>query len=278
MAKSGEEVIAGVETLSEVSMLLKEAKEQKIKLRVEKLDITNPLDRERAGGFSVNVLLNNAGISLGGSLIDIPEEVLRRQFEVNVFGTILLTQEIVRSMIQDGGGKVVFVTSVHGLIADPFSGPYCGSKFALEAFAESLSSELQEFNIEVATINPGPYLTGLNDREYDSIRYWRDNPSRRIFNYENMAFPYEQIKSLDELVKESIEVLSGKSNKYRTIIPKALSIYAKKRQRELWDKETDTHLGKRHPLIKKAEAMTPATTIAKGVTKRLKKVLPKFLR
>lgn len=93
-----------------------------------------------------------------------------------------------------------------------------------------------------------------------------------------MAFPYEQIKSLDELVKESIEVLSGKSNKYRTIIPKSLSIYAKKRQRELWDKETDTHLGKRHPLIKKAEAMTPATTIAKGVTKRLKKVLPKFLR
>jgi len=49
-------------------------------------------------------------------------------------------------------------------MADPLSGPYCGSKFALEAFSESLSKELQEFNIEVATINPGPYLTGFNDR------------------------------------------------------------------------------------------------------------------
>ena len=60
-------------------------------------------------------------------------------------------------MIKKNKGRIINVSSVSGLMADPLSGPYCGSKFALEAFSESLSKELQEFNIEVATINPGPY-------------------------------------------------------------------------------------------------------------------------
>ena len=60
LAEVGEEVIAGVETMSEVSMLLLEAKEKKLNLRVEKLDITEALDRERAGKWDVDVLLNNA--------------------------------------------------------------------------------------------------------------------------------------------------------------------------------------------------------------------------
>lgn len=276
MAMSGEHVIAGVETLSEVSMLREEAKNANIELQVEKLDITDPIDRDRAGSWTVDVLLNNAGISLGGSLIDIPEEMLRRQFEINVFGTILLTQQVARQMIHRRSGKVVFMTSIHGLMADPLSGPYCGSKFALEAFADSLSAELQEFGVEVATINPGPYLTGFNDREYDSIQFWRDDPSQRLLNYNGMAFPYEQIDSIDGVVKEAIAVLNGSSDRYRTVVPKALAIYAKRRQKKLWNKKTDTYLGERHPLILKAENMDPETTIIESITDKIKEIIPKI--
>ena len=269
LAEEGKKVIAGVETLSEVSALTKEAEELKLELQVEKLDITDPVDRERASQWDVDVLLNNAGISEGGSLIDIPEERLRNQFEINVFGTILLTQEIARGMIQKGKGKIIFVSSVSELMADPLSGPYGGSKFALEGFSESLSKELQEFGVQVATINPGPYLTGFNDREFETWRMWQDDPAERLFDYEQLAFPYEQFDP-DKAVKEALKVVTSEATAYRNIIPKAMAAMVKKRQKELWDRETDDELGQRHGLVQKSMDIEPATSPVEGIVNKIK--------
>ncbi|MFZ2257011.1 MAG: SDR family oxidoreductase [Clostridiaceae bacterium] len=273
LAQTGEKVIAGVETMSEVATLILDAQEKEIDLQVEKLDITDPLDRARAGLWDVDVLLNNAGISLGGSLVDIPEVILRYQFEVNVFGTMFLTQQIAREMVKKRCGKIVFVSSVHGLVADPISGPYCGTKFALEAFAESLSYELQEFNVEVAVINPGPYLTGFNDREFEAYKLWKDDPTNRLFDYEKMAFPFVQFKNIDPVVKETIEVLKGTTKNYRNVIPNMLGIYAKKRQNDLWNKQTDKDLGKRHSLIQNAYESEPGTTLMGELANKIKSKL-----
>lgn len=269
LAEEGKKVIAGVETLSEVSALTKEAEELKFELQVEKLDITDPVDRERASQWDVDVLLNNAGISEGGSLIDIPEERLRNQFEINVFGTILLTQEIARGMIQKGKGKIIFVSSVSGLMSDPLSGPYGGSKFALEGFSESLSKELQEFGVQVATINPGPYLTGFNDREFETWRMWQDDPAERLFDYEQLAFPYEQFDP-DKAVKEALKVVTSEATAYRNIIPKAMAAMVKKRQKELWDRETDDERGQRHGLVQKSMDIEPATSPVEGIVNKIK--------
>ena len=86
MAKDGYDVIATVEVMSQISVLEKEAKDQGIHLKIEKLDVTNPKDRKKAWEWDVDVLLNNAGIKEGGAVADIPEEYLRNQFEVNVWG------------------------------------------------------------------------------------------------------------------------------------------------------------------------------------------------
>lgn len=158
LAKAGESVIATVETDTQAAELAKEAEKRKLHMQIETLNLKSPEDRTKAADWDVDVLLNNAAVSLGGSLIDIPESVLREQYEVNLFGTLLLTQIVVRQMLPKRAGKVVFVSSMHGLMADPISGPYCGTKFALEASAESLRAELQQYGIEVAVINPGPYL------------------------------------------------------------------------------------------------------------------------
>lgn len=270
LAQAGKRVIAGVETMSEVSMIMKEAEDKKLELIVEKLDITDSIDRERAATWDVDILLNNAGISLGGSLVDMPEEILRKEFEINVFGTILLTQILAKNMVKKKKGKIVFVSSVHGIFADAFSGPYCGTKYALEAFAESLKYELQEFRVEVAVINPGPFLTGFNDREYESYKLWRDDPSQRLFEYEKLAFPYEQIDDITPVVKESIEVLTGANKDFRNIIPKAMKALAKKRQADVWDMKSDDELGKRHAKIKKAYDMEPATTLTEGIVGKIK--------
>lgn len=269
LAEQGKKVIAGVETMSEVSALEKEAQEKKVDIQVEKLDVTNPADRERAWTWDVDVLLNNAGVSEGGSLADIPEERLRNQFEVNVFGPILLTQKIAKAMAKKQRGKIVFMSSVSGLMADPLSGPYGGSKFALEAFAESLSKELQEFKVQVAVINPGPFLTGFNDREFEAWRMWRDNPEERLFDYEQLAFPYEQLDP-EDLIKEAIKVLTGETTDYRNVVPKAMVPMVKKRQKELWDKKYDENLGERNELVQKSIDIEPATTPVKGIVNKIK--------
>lgn len=269
MAKDGEKVIAAVHTPAQARELEVFAAKKKLIMRVEILDITNPKDRERAGRWDVDVLLNNAAVSLGGSMADIPEEMLREQYEVNFFGTIFLTQKVVHQMIPKKAGKIVFVSSVHGLMADPISGPYCGTKFAMEASAEALRYELQEYGIEVALINPGPYLTGFNDREYESFARWRDDPSTRLYEYDRMAFPYEQIRSIDAVVKGTIDVMTGKNKDFRTVIPGPIGLYAKSRQRELWRAKSDDDLGKRHPLIQKALEMKPAMSIPQGIRRKL---------
>ena len=81
---------------------------------------------------------------------------MREQFEVNVFGTILLTQEFARKMVDKHSGKIIFISSVAGLSAGPLIA-YSASKHAIEAFAKALDGELQEFGVQVATVNPGPF-------------------------------------------------------------------------------------------------------------------------
>lgn len=258
LAKRGAKVIAGVEIMSQVSALKQEAADQGLSLQVEKLDVTNPRDREKAWSWDIDVLLNNAGVAEGGSLADIPEESLRRQFEVNVFGPILLTKGFARRMVQKNKGRIVFMSSISGLSTDPFMGPYCGTKHTLEAFAQALSKELQEFNIEVATINPGPYLTGFNDRGFETWKNWQDDPSERIFDYEKLAFPYEQMDP-KEVIEPSIKVVMGQTNSYRNVVPEKMASQIKKQMDQVWQQKTDEALGTRHKKVQKAYDLAPGT-------------------
>lgn len=258
LAEEGKSVIAGVEVMSQVSELEKEVNDRGLDMQIEKLDVTNPKDREKAWAWDVDVLVNNAAVKEGGSLVDIPEENLRHQFEVNTFAPVLLTQEFARKMIKKNKGRIVNVSSVSGLMADPLSGPYCGSKFALEAFSESLSKELQEFNIEVATINPGPYLTGFNDREFEAWKNWHEDNSETVFDYENAAFPYEQFDP-EEVIEPAVKVILGETKTYRNVIPEGMVPEVKKRRGAVWDKQTDDELGQRHEMIDKSYEMKPGT-------------------
>ncbi len=96
LANQGLDVIAGVEIVAQIHALEQEAKRRGVSLRIEKLDVTDEGDRRKAVEWNVEVLLNNAGISEGGSTLDIPAENLRRQYEVNVIGPLMLTQLIAK--------------------------------------------------------------------------------------------------------------------------------------------------------------------------------------
>lgn len=230
LAAEGHDVIAGVEIAPQVTALRAEARRRGVTLRAEKLDVTDSADREKALGWDVDVLFNNAGIAEGGSTVDIPAHVLRRQFEVNVFGPVLLTQGIARQMVEKGAGRIVFMSSVAGLTVDPFTGAYAGSKHAVEAFADALDQELAEFGVTVATVNPGPYLTGFNDMMFEGWKSWgsgtapekapENAPEKApsLYDYTRLAFPHEQYDPA-EVVDVSVEVLTGRDTMYRHVLP-----------------------------------------------------------
>ncbi|MFJ4968658.1 SDR family oxidoreductase [Streptomyces sp. NPDC088755] len=258
LAAAGHDVIAGVEIVAQVTAVREAAKERGAPLRVEKLDVTNPDDRENALAWDVEVLLNNAGVSEGGSTVDIPADRLRRQFEVNVFGPVLLTQGFARKMAARRSGRIVFMSSVAGLTVDPFTGAYAGSKHAVEAFADALDQELAEFGVTVATINPGPFLTGFNDTMFETWKQWRDDPSQRLFDYTEIAFPHEQYDP-EPVYDMTVKVLLGEDRRYRHVLPAEMEPSVRDQVAAQWERELND--GARPELVEKAYAIDPATPV-----------------
>ena len=258
LARDGHDVIAAVEIQPQIFELEQATKRDGATLRVEKLDVTDQGDRQKAATWDVDVLLNNAGISEGGAIADIPAENLRRQYEVNIIGPVLLTQEIVRPMVKKGKGRIVFMSSVAGLTTDPFAGPYASSKHAVEAIADALRQEVAEFGIEVATINPGPFLTGFNDRMFETWKTWRDDPARRLFDYEKIAFPHEQY-DIAPVIDTTVGVLTGTVETYRNVEPKRIIPQQREMMEEAWTRKYTDGVGKRADLVEKAYEITPGT-------------------
>lgn len=260
LAAAGHEVVAGVEIVAQVTALRDAAEDRGVSITVEKLDVTDHADRQRAWEWEIDVLLNNAGISEGGSTVDIPAGNLRHQFEVNVFGPILLTQGFAKSMIARGGGKIVFMSSVAGLTTDPFTGAYSASKHAIEAFADALHQELAEFGIQVATVNPGPFLTGFNDTMFETWKTWRDDPSGRVFDYKALAFPHEQYDP-EPVFATTVAVVTGEDDGYRHVLPVDTVPQTRQQMDEVWDRvqNAGSGVGQRPSLVVKAYDIEPAT-------------------
>lgn len=167
LLERGHHVIAATETSAQAEAL----GEEYPALDVAKIDITTS-DVAVVGRWEVDVLVNNAGVGQTGPLADIDVSRVRRLFEVNVFGTLSITQEVLKSMVARATGRVIIVSSIAGVLAAPTFGPYSMTKFALEAMGKTLRSELAGLGVDVTLLNPGPYNTGFNDRMAESMWEW----------------------------------------------------------------------------------------------------------
>lgn len=260
LAGRGFEVIAAVEVYAQVQTLKWQAKERGVALQVEKLDVTNEGDRKKALKWNVEILVNNAGVLEGGSVVDIPGSNMRHEFEVNVIGPLLLTQGIAKQMVKRGKGRIVWVSSREGINVNPFTGVYSASKHAVEAIAETMSLELQEFGIEVATINPGPFLTGFNDRGFQTWESWEDDPSERLFDYSKLAFPRAQFDP-EPVYATMTGVVAGEIDSYRNLEPKSMLEETKRNIEAPWTKKTTDGLGTRPASLQKSFEMEPETPV-----------------
>jgi NAD(P)-dependent dehydrogenase (short-subunit alcohol dehydrogenase family) len=261
LAEKGFDVIASVQIWAQVQTLKWQAAQRKVDLRVEKLDVTDDGDRKKALAWDIEILVNNAGEGEGGSTVDIPAPNVRREFETNVIGPLLLTQGIAKQMVKRGEGRIVWVSSREGLNVNPFTGIYSASKHAVEAIAETMSMELQEFGIEVATVNPGPFLTGFNDRMFQTWQSWEDDPSQRLFDYSKLAFPRAQFDP-EDVYATMTAVAAGEVDTYRNLEPKSMIEETRSLQQVPWDRKIKSGLGTRPASLQKSYEMKPETPVS----------------
>ncbi len=159
LAAAGWHVYAGVRTIEDGERLSAEAPGT---VEPVQLDITDAdhVEALRSRLPSLDALVNNAGIFVGGPLEAISLEDLRYQLEVNVVGQAAVTQAVL-PLLRTSKGRVLFVSSVSGLVATPMTGAYNASKFALEGLADALRMELAPWRIGVSLIEPAQIDTAL---------------------------------------------------------------------------------------------------------------------
>jgi NAD(P)-dependent dehydrogenase (short-subunit alcohol dehydrogenase family) len=258
LASRGYDVIACVENYPQRRALELQAKASGLPLRIEKLDVTREGDRRQALSWDVDILVNGAGILEGGAIVDIPADNFRRQFEVNLFGPVALTKAIARSMAKRRSGRIVFMSSVVGILTGPFVGAYAASKHAIEAVAGTMAMELQEFGIEIAVINPGPFLTGFNDSGFLTPRTWDDDPSERLFDYDKLAFPFEQFEPAAAFASIA-DAIVGKSPLFRNVVTPGLAAGVREQSELVWTRRSSDGLGTRADLVARSYELRPET-------------------
>ncbi|WP_299125779.1 SDR family oxidoreductase [uncultured Winogradskyella sp.] len=245
LAAKGHKVIAGVHKWEQKSRLLKDSKKAGVEdnLEIIKLNILDLMDCQKAWEYDIDILVNNAGIGHSGPVSEMPVGLIREVMETNVFSNLEFAQPFIKKMIEKGTGKLVFVSSVAGLSTTPYLGAYNASKHALEAIAQSLRDELTPMGLTVATINPGPYDTGFNDRMYDNYAQWFDKETHftPLKNIEAAA------KSMAEnqfnpkgMIEKMIEIIPQESHNFRTILPVDFADMCKSYQEKQYSIQCDT--------------------------------------
>jgi len=180
LARNQYTTYASMRNMKKSDELLKIASKENIPLKVIHLDVND--DRSVSSAIDsivkengrIDVLVNNAGFDLFGSLEELTIEEIKGQFETNFFGAARVTKSVIPTMRKQGSGIIINVSSIGGRIGlVPCNTMYHASKFALEGFTESLRHELTEFNIDVILIEPGAIRSNFAEnirtaKNYDS--------------------------------------------------------------------------------------------------------------
>src|SRR3954466_16004081 len=137
--------------------------------RVLALDVTDEDSMQAAvaqvceAHGAVGALVNNAGYSQSGAIEEVPIELVRRQFETNVFGLVRMCQLVLSGMRREGSGRIVNLSSMGGRLTFPGGGFYHASKYAVEAISDALRFEVRGFGIDVILSEPGLIKTEFGD-------------------------------------------------------------------------------------------------------------------
>ena len=224
LKKRGHHVIATARKQEDVSRLTQEG------FTALQLDLADSGSIRQAVGLAseltngkIDALFNNGAFGQPGAVEDLTRDVLRYQFETNLFGTHELTNLIIPLMRKQEHGRIIYNSSVLGLVAMTYRGAYNASKFALEGLADTLRLELYGTNIHVSLIEPGPILSNFRQNAFelykkniDPTHSFHKNTYKAMearLQKEGAAAPFTL--SADAVVKKVIHALEARQPKIR---------------------------------------------------------------
>ena len=171
----GDKVVATARNMESLASLNKKYGDRVLTLE---LDVTQPgqaeaaVRRAHAHFGQLDIVLNNAGYSLVGTIEEASVTEVKALYETNVFGALAVIQAALPLLRKQGSGHILGISSNLGIVTLPVIGYYCSSKWAFEAIHESLSEEVKQFGIKVTIIEPGAYATEFGSPE--SLKFAAD--------------------------------------------------------------------------------------------------------
>lgn len=154
-----------------------------------KADVTNEKSVESAVSRiiseqgRIDILINNAGFGISGAVEFTPTEEAMRLFDVNFFGMVRMTEKVIPYMRENGGGRIVNISSVAAAVPIPFQAYYSASKAAVSSYTMALANEVGRFGIRVSAVMPGDISTGFTDARQkitDGDDIYRGSVSRSV--------------------------------------------------------------------------------------------------
>lgn len=245
MAQAGHSIIATAQISPQVAALRNKVAELGLdNIRVEKLDLTDPYDLAFIQTLDADVLWNNAGYGESGPVSEIPLDLFRRNYEINVFKPLELTQAFIAKWVKQGTkGKIVFTSSMGGLFTPAGWGTYVSTKHALESVAEAIAQEVAAFGIKVQTINPGAYLTGYNETMADTAFRWLDEkknftkPAELRATFDALLASPQGHLDPQEMVDRMIAIVPADTGRVRNVCPQFVEDMLKDEQAAAWTAE-----------------------------------------
>ena len=233
LVKLGYDVIIGCQIWPQVTEVRADLAAANLNAKVIKLDVLNEIDVKNATKYDVDILFNNAGIMESGSMVEIPLSVVRSVFETNVFSALNLAQLFARKMIKKGGGRIIWTSSVAGLVKVPFDGAYAASKHAVEGICSAMREELEPYGVQLITVNPGAFKTGFNDTGMETMDQWWDQGERltKHWTIRELTSQYDPQIMIDEI----ISIVQDANPHYRNVRPKQVEDMVKEQQSEVWN-------------------------------------------
>ena len=223
-------IYVGVHTEKQLELQKEKYKNNK-NIEVIKLDLLNKNDIEKIKTLDIDILISNAAIGHGGSLLEIPIDKIKETYEVNIFKNIELIQIVIKNMIKKGNGKIIIMSSLSGIIPPKFIGAYSSTKAALINIAKVLKNELKLINknIQISLIEPGMYKTGFNEIMLEEKYEIKDTQFKEeletIRKKENLFWNLFEYNNKKSIVKQIIKSLE--ENKFIYSAPKSQRIIAK---------------------------------------------------
>ena len=194
---AGDRVVATLRRPEQLEDLVREHPQSLRTLRLdvrERAAVFGVVEQARAAFGRLDVVVNNAGYGLVGTVEEVTEDEAREQMQTNFFGALWVTQAVLPVMRTQGSGHVVQISSVGGVGTMPAFGLYNASKWALEAFSEALASEVAELGIRVTIAELGGFAT---DWAWNSMRFASGLPAydplrERVFGTSRLPWDMSQ--------------------------------------------------------------------------------------